>query len=121
MTSPPSERRKQVERELDTLSVEDATAEGSALAAGTLDVSTHQALLEVEKLRGEIAVCAKSSDLHSARLEIEKLRTLYWRSALVVVAALLAGSGQLIIRLMAYLVQQVVLPAVPSPPPFQFG
>ena len=81
------------------MSTAEAEAEGSAVASGTLDAGTHEALLGIEALKGEIALRATTTDVNALRVEIEKLKTFMWRAVVVFLAALITALTQLALRL----------------------
>ena len=106
MTSPSQDHLNEVKRKVEAVvaaldRAPNAEAETSALAAGTLDPGTHEALIGIEALKGEIALRATTSDLNAVKIQIEQLKTLLWRTLVVGLGAIILWLGNLVMRLVA--------------------
>jgi hypothetical protein len=114
------DRREQLKREAHAILADlgerapDAEAETSAVADGRLDPGVHDALIGIERLRGDIALKASQRDLNAVKVSIERLKNWAMGAA---IAVLLAFIGFLLNLLSRLLVSTVAdgTPVLPVP------
>ena len=90
----------------------EAEAETSAVADARLDPGVHDALMGIERLKGDLALKASQGDLNSVKVSIEKLK--HWAMG-AAIAALLAFVGFLL-NLLSRLLVSSVTDGTPIPP-----
>ena len=92
----------------------EAEAETTAAAAGRLDPGVHDALMGIERLKGDIALKASMGELNAVKVNIERLK--HWAMG-AVIAALLAFIAFLLNLLSRLIVSSLAvhLPPVNSP------
>ena len=92
----------------------EAEAETTAAAAGRLDPGVHDALMGIERLKGDIALKASQGDLNAVKVSIERLKNWAMAAAIASLLALVTFLLNLLSRLIVSSLT-VCLPAVSSP------
>ena len=107
-------RRKARQAVADVERAPEAEAETTAAAAGRLDPGVHDALIGIERLKGDIALKASQGELNAVKVSIERLKNWAMGAAIAFLLATVALLANLLSRLIVSSLT-VCLPAVGSP------